>query len=407
MDNSNEIFSLALGLSRPWFVEKIKFENTTEGKELHIYLSFERGFKFKGEDGNSYTAHDTVERTWQHLNFFQHKCYLHGRVPKIVDDSGKTTTQSVPWARKGSGFTLLFEAYSMLLIENEMPVNKAAKIVGVYPNRIWRVFSYWIEKAHVSDEVTEITKVGFDETSSKKGHNYVTTCVDLDKRRVLFASSGKGSDNIKDSVNYLKSKSVDTTSIDQVCIDMSPSFISGCTEHLPDASITFDKFHVVKEVNKAMDELRKLERKGNDMLKGHKYTFLKNKLTPQIKHERDLLMEYYPKLGEGYRLVEMFRDFWDIKEREEAESYLAFWCDLATDSKIKPFVKAASTIKAHWSGVINYIESKINNGILEGLNSKIQLAKKRARGYRNINNFINMIYFTCGKLKFDYPLYLT
>lgn len=407
MDNSIEIFSLALGIESPWFIEKITLEETSLGKELHVYLSFERGHKFKSKDGNSYTAHDTVDRDWQHLNFFQHRCYLHARVPRIVDNSGATKTEAVPWARKGSGFTLLFEAYTMLLIESEMPVNKVAKVVGVYPNRIWRVFSYWISKAHIADKIEDLTKVGFDETSSKKGHNYVTTCVDLDKRRVLFASAGKGSNNINESVKYLESKSVEIENIDQVCIDMSPAFISGCSEYLPDAAVTFDKFHVVKEVNKAMDELRKLERRGNDLLKGHKYTFLKSKLTPQIKHERDLLMEYYPKLGQGYRLVEMFRDFWDIEQSEEAESYLAFWCDLAIDSRIQPFIKVANTIKAHWSGIVNYIRSKVNNGILEGLNSKIQLAKKRARGYRNINNFINMIYFICGKLKFDYPLYLT
>lgn len=115
----------------------------------------------------------------------------------------------------------------------------------------------------------------------------------------------------------------------------------------------------------------------------------------------------YPKLGEAYRLKELFWDFWEINDKQEAEGYLAFWCDLATDSKIFPFQRAVNTIKAHWSGIINYIESKISNGILEGLNSKIQLAKKRARGYRNTTNFINMIYFICGKLKFNYPLYLT
>jgi len=185
---------------------------------------------------------------------------------------------------------------------------------------------------------------------------------------------------------------------------MSPAFISGCVEYLPQASITFDKFHVMKEVNKAMDELRKLERIGNDSLKGHKYSFLKNKLSHKIQNERDLLLEAYPKLGEGYRLKQMFKEFWDIKDPLEAEAYLAFWCDMADESKIFPFIKAAKTIRAHWSGIVNYIQSHINNGILEGLNSKIQLAKSRARGYRNIDNFINMIYFTCGKLKFDYPL---
>lgn len=405
--NSTEIFKIALGLSHPWEVSSVNFEVVDQHRELHIYLSFIRGSKFKGEDDNEYTAHDTVERKWQHLNFFEHRCYIHAKVPRIRQTDGKVITQSVPWARAGSGFTLLFEAYSMLLIECEMPVSKAAKIMGVYSQRLWNVFKYWVSKAHQADEIKNLTQLGFDETSSKKGHNYITTAVDLKQRRVLFATPGKGATCIEQAVDYLKDKEVAVEEIKQVCIDMSPAFISGCSKHLAQAEITFDKFHVVKEVNKAMDELRKLERRGNDMLKGHKYTFLSNKISPKIETERDLLMEMYPKLGEGYRLVQLFKDFWDIEDKEEAEGYLAFWCDIANDSGIFPFRTVVKTINAHWSGIISYIESKINNGILEGLNSKIQLAKKRARGYRNIGNFISMIYFTCGKLKFDYPLYST
>jgi transposase len=405
MQNSTEIFSIALGLQEPWYIKEVLFDKTQ--MQLDIYLAFTKGYKFETEDGCSYTAHDTEERVWQHLNFFQHKCYLHAKVPKVKQADGKVKTQSVPWARKGSGFTLLFEAFSMLLIENEMPVNKAADILQVYPNRLWNIFNYWISKAHQDDTIKDLTKIGFDETSVKKGHNYLTTMVDLNQRRILFATPGKGSECIEKSVKYLEEKDVAVQRVNQVCIDMSPSFISGCTNYLPNAAITFDKFHVTCEVNKAMDELRKLERNGNDLLKKHKYTFLKSKLIPEIQQERDLLIEMFPKLGEGYRLKELFKDFWEIKNKEEAEGYLAFWCDIAQESGIFPFINVVKTIKAHWSGIINYIESKINNGILEGLNSKIQLAKKRARGYRNINNFISMIYFTCGKLKFDYPLYLT
>lgn len=404
MGNSEEIFSLALGLEEPWSIKELIFDK--ENLQLDIYLQFTKGHKFEMPDGKAYSAYDSVERTWQHLNFFQFTCYLHAKVPRVKQSDGKTQTQLVPWARKGSGFTLLFEAFSMLLIENEMPVNKAAKIVKVYPNRLWNVFNYWISKAHNADEIKDLDKVGFDETSVKKGHNYITTIVDLNQRRVLFATEGKGADCIAKSVAYLEKK-VDVTTIKQVCIDMSPSYISGCGKYLPNADITFDKFHVMKEVNKSMDELRKLERRGNELLKNHKYTFLKNKLTPKIKEEKDLLMEMYPKLGEGYRLKELFKDFWELKDKNEAEGYLAFWCDLVEESGVFPFKKAVKTIKSHWTGILNYIESRINNGILEGLNSKIQLAKKRARGYRNVKNFINMVYFICGKLKFDYPLYLT
>lgn len=405
MTNSEEIFSIALGLQSPWYIKEIIFDQ--DSLQLDIYLQFKRGSKFKGEDGQEYTAHDTTDRKWQHLNFFQHKCYLHAKVPKIKQKDGKTKTQVVPWARKGSGFTLMFEAFSMLLIENEMPVNKVAKVLQVYPNRLWTIFNYWISIAHKEDTINDIEDIGFDETSVKKGHNYVTTMVDIKERRVLFATEGKDAKCIKESVDYLQEKGIETNNIKQVCIDMSPAFISGCITYLPNTAITFDKFHVMKEVNKAMDELRKLERLGNDALKKHKYTFLKNKLTPEIQEERDLLLEMYPKLGEGYRLKQLFKDFWDLKDKEEAEGYLAYWCDIAQESGIFPFMRVVNTIKAHWKGIVNYIESRINNGILEGLNSKIQLAKKRARGYRNTTNFINMIYFICGKLKFNYPLYLT
>lgn len=404
MGNSEEIFSLALGLEDPWSIKELVFDK--ESLQLDIHLQFTKGHKFEMSDGKAYNAYDSVERTWQHLNFFQFTCYLHAKVPRVKKSDGKIQTQLVPWARKGSGFTLLFEAFSMLLIENEMPVNKAAKIVKVYPNRLWNVFNYWISKAHNADEIEDLDKIGFDETSVKKGHNYITTMVDLNQRRVLFATEGKGADCIEKSVAYLEEKKVDTTTIKQVCIDMSPYYISGCGKYLSDAAITFDKFHVMKEVNKSMDELRKLERRGNELLKNHKYTFLKNKLTPKIKEEKDLLMEMYPKLGEGYRLKELFKDFWELKDKKEAEGYLAFWCDLVEESGVFPFKKAVKTIKSHWTGILNYIESRINNGILEGLNSKIQLAKKRARGYRNVKNFINMVYFICGKLKFEYPLYL-
>lgn len=140
--------------------------------------------------------------------------------------------------------------------------------------------------------------------------------VDLQEYRVLYTCQGKDSDCLNKSVQYLKEK--------QVCIDISPAFISGCATYLPDAAITFDKFHVVKEVNKVMDKLRKLERQENQLLKGHKYTLLKNRLTPKLKQERDLLLEYYPKLGEGYRLKQLFKDFWELKDKQEAEAYLVF-----------------------------------------------------------------------------------
>jgi len=413
--NSKEIFQIALGLQKPWYINSVTLKESeapeSPSKELHIEIAFEKGSSFKAsqeDDTDTYKAYDTVKRTWRHLNFFEHKCYLHCKVPRIKAKHGTQRVQ-VPWARSGSGFTLLFEAYAMHLIEHEMPVNKVGKTLEEYPNRIWTIFKYWVGIAYDEVDHSQVESIGIDEVSSKKGHRYITHAVDMERRCVLHATKGKGKESVEKIRKYLESKDCPAEQISSVCIDLSPAFISGVTEQFEKAAITFDRFHVKQLLQKAMDEVRKLEKREHDILKGHKYLFLKNstRLSAQQKQQRDELLELLPNIGNAYRLKILFDDFWEMKDPVEAAAFLSFWCDLAKESKIFPMIKFANTVKSHWSGIINYIESNISNGVLEGINNKIQLAKRRARGYRNSKNFINMIYFIAGKLKFDYPFYST
>lgn len=401
---------MAIGLQAHWLITKLEFTNISKGKrQLNIYIDLVTGAKFKDINGVECNVHDTIKRSWQHLNYFEHKCYLHARVPRIKTSDGKVQNIDLPWARPNSGFTLLFEAFAMLLVENEMPVNKAASILNVYPKRIWTIFNYWINLALSKDKQSGVTSIGIDETSRKKGHDYVTVAVDLQERRVLFVTEGKDEKTIDKLREHLVKKEVAPERIEQVSIDMSPAFIAGICNNFPKAKITFDRFHIVKLLNEAMDKVRKDERREHEYLKGHKYTFLKNNkhLSESQKKQREELIELYPKLGEAFRLKELFNDFWNFSDLEEAVAFLAYWCDLVRDSDIIHFKKFVNTINAHWTGVINYIKSKISNGILESINSKIQLTKRRSRGFRNINNFINMIYFVAGKLKYNYPLFST
>jgi len=408
--NTNEIFTLALNLQDPWFVKEIKLDLKSDKihGQIDIFIDFKRGYKFKDKNDKETTAYDTIEKKWRHLNFFQHQCYIHARVPRIKTEGDGIDMVQVPWAREGSGFTLMFEGLSMLMLENEMPVSKAAKVLNIYDTRLWRILKYWVTKSFNSETCKDVTTIGIDETSTKKGHNYVTLAVDMDTRKVIYATKGKDSATINNLQDHLKSKGCNPEQIEQACIDMSPSFISGIFNNFPNAKLTFDKFHITKIINEAMDSLRKFERKEIEELKGNKYLFLKGdkKLNPEQIEAKHYFLTHYPKLGEGYRLKELFNNFWDIKDVEEAGGYLSYWCDLAEESKIAPFMKASRTIRSHWSGILNYIKSRLTNGILEGINSKIQLAKKRARGYRNVDNFILMIYFIAGKLKIEYPLYL-
>lgn len=140
-----------------------------ETNELHLWISYETGFQFPILDGGLSTAYDTIEKTWRHLNFFEHRCYLHARVPRIKSGEHEIHMVKVPWARENSGFTLLFEAYAMLLIEKEMPVSSVSGTLKETAPRIWRVFTHWIQKAFLKDDLSSVRQVGVDETSRKKG----------------------------------------------------------------------------------------------------------------------------------------------------------------------------------------------------------------------------------------------
>jgi transposase len=404
--NSEQLFTLALGLNAPWEVRKIGFETTADqSKELHIEIGFQKGAKFSDETGNLCGVHDTIAKRWRHLNFFEHTCYIHCDVPRLYKQDGTVKLVQVPWSRPGSGFTLLFEAFMMYLIEREMPVKRVAELLKIYPQRVWNVFDYWVSLAREKDDPSAITKLGLDETSSRKGHNYVTIGVDMTAKRVIHAVEGKGKGAVAQIQQRLVEKGVDPEQITQASMDLSPAYIAGVTERFPKAQITFDRFHVVKMLNEAMDKLRKLEQKEHALLKGMKYSFLKNpeNLTPKQQVKLDETIALYPSLGNAYRLKILFNDLWGMPDKQTAHQFMIEWCAAVQHYKIGPFIEFTKTLIGHWYGILNFIESRLTNGLLEGINHKIQLAKRRARGFRNTNSYINMIYFLCAKLDFDYP----
>ena len=284
--NSTQIFSLALGLFEPWFIEEVTLSEVVDSpcKELHIRINFRKGHEFIFEDGQKGKGYDTEDRAWRHLDFFQHKCYLTARVPRIQRLDGTVRQAPVPWARSGSGFTLLFEAYTMLLIESEMPVNKVAQCVKATAPRVWRVFDYRIERATGRDDLSTVCQIGIDETSSKKGHRYVAVFADMERNRVIDVQPGKDSETVTAFVEQLELKGGDRKQIEQVCIDMSPAYIAGTYNMFQNSQITFDKFHIIQSLNKAMGEERKKERAGNELIKNQKYTFLRLTKTCRIRN---------------------------------------------------------------------------------------------------------------------------
>lgn len=400
-----DLFQKALGLTPPWQVVSCEFNPNT--KRLDIEIDFAPGSAFpcpKCEQAGL-KAHDTVTKTWRHLNFFEHEAYLTARVPRVHCDQCGILLVSVPWARSGSGFTMLFEAMIMTLAK-AMPVKTIAKFVNEHDTRIWRILNHYVDKARDNADHSQVKAVGMDETSRRRGHKYVSLFVDLENKRVLFATNGKDASTVKRFKQDLIEHGGNPDTVNEVCCDMSPAFISGVENQFPNAHLTFDKFHVMKILNDAVDQVRREEVKTRPELIRTKYLWLMNpkKLKPlQADQVQSLsIKKLNLKTSRAYHIRLTFQQLYS-QPPVFAEAFLKKWYFWATHSRLEPIKEAAYTIKRHWNGILRWFHSKINNGILEGINSMIQAAKARARGYRTRRNLITMIYLIAGKLDFDLP----
>ncbi|MDD3295277.1 MAG: ISL3 family transposase, partial [Geobacteraceae bacterium] len=244
-----------------------------------------------------------------------------------------------------------------------------------------------------------MSRIGIDETVARRGQDYVTLCFDLDERRLLFGTPGKDHQTVTAFSEDLKAHGGAPENITSACIDMSKSFIKGLMETFPKASITFDQFHLIQLMNNALASVRAEEAKlFPELLKGTRYVWLKNPENLTDHQDEDLvrLSHYNLKTGRAYRLKLALQDVFFAQSREEAEPRLKAWYAWAIRSQVEQVKKVARTVKQHWNGILNYFESKLSNGFLEGINSLIQAAKSRARGYRSTKNLINMAYLIAG-----------
>lgn len=404
--DTTTLFTAALGLEEPWYVTLTEFKDAADGsKELHIYIDFERGAHFECPiDGclQSGTAYDTVEHTWRHLNFFQYKTYIHTWQPRFHCPDHKTHLIPVPWAREGSGFTLLFEAMCLEMAKTQ-PMAQVARQVGEYDTRLWRFVKYYVAEARKLEEYSEVCAIGMDETS-KKGHNYITVMVDLEKRKVIYVTEGKDHTTIDRFVSDFKGHGGATDNVNVITCDMSLGFRKGILENFPAAATVIDKFHVIKHANEAVDDVRKEEVKINPLLKHTKYIWLKNEenLTDAQCAKKETLSKKRLKTSRAYQMRVTLQDIYEsCKTKEEAEPLLKKLVSWMRRSRLEPMKSFADLLKNHWDEILNYFDNRYTNAILEGMNSIIQNIKCRARGFRNDEYFKTMIYLVCGKLDMD------
>jgi transposase len=345
MFQSTELFQKAIGLVAPWYIKEVKF--TAEEKRLDIYVDFKKGTKFTYTETpktrervtEGFSAYDTTQKTWRHLNFFQHECYLHCRVPRIKLESGKTRIIKPPFAGLSNGFTLLFEALLLQLCKG-MTIAEVERLTNESSHKIWDMLDRYIQAGRDLSDYTAVRKIGLDETAIARGHNYITLFVDMERRAVLYVTEGKGNETVKQFVTDFENHHGKADNIVQTSSDLSPAFIKGITENLPNAQITFDKFHVIKLINEAVDHVRREEAKT--LLKKSRYAILKNEQnltdTQKEKREEIILSKLNLKTIRAMHMRENFQAVYTAGTKEDFTKLLQKWYYWTTHSKLPAMI---------------------------------------------------------------------
>ena len=398
----DRLFEAALGIAPPWFVAGVRFDEAS--KVLTVGIDFAAGSRF-GVDGaaGEHPVHDTVTKTYRHLNFFQHECELQVRTPRVKLPDDSVHLVKPPFAGKLSGFTLLFEAL-VLMLARQMPFAATARIVGLSPYRVLAICRRYVAMALQAADFSQVKALAIDETSRARGHDYITLAADAVERRVLAVAQGREAKTIAAIAAELTEHGCPPEQIESVSIDMSAAFIKGCAEELPNARITFDKFHVVWHANAAVDKMRRIEQRSNKSLKGLRWSLLKDRasLKPEAVADLDALIARMTtvRTARAWVYKEQLREILERRQINVVRSMLLHWCICVMRSKVEPMKDVAALVRRHLEGIVAWAQTRQTNGFLEALNGLFQAAKRRARGFTRFDTITTVIFLIAGKLDF-------
>jgi transposase len=410
------LFTSALGLQPPWVVEDVRLD--VPAKRIDFEVGCAGALQRCPACGAaSQRVHDRLRRKWRHLDFFQFEAWLHADVPRVACGScGKTTQLSVPWARPGSGFTAAFEALALALCR-ELPVRQAAALLRCRDKQLWRRIAFYVDQARALESFEGVQVVGIDETSLRRGQDYITVVHDLDAKRLLFATQGRDHQTVLDFAADLRAHGGDPDQVRHVCMDMSAAYTKGAALALPAAAISYDRFHVIAMAIQAMDDVRREELRAEPEA-------VAAAMQADPKARRNLLwaMRKNPagwtagqtdamyrlqrsalKSARAWRLRMALREVYararEHNSAEQAAGELAAWTSWARRCRLEPFKKLAGTIKERFDAVVRGMLDHRSNAFVESMNCQLQQAKRAAHGYRTAKNFIAIAYLRISRLK--------
>ena len=403
------LISKSLGLGPEWTVVDVEMRDCSpDPDELHVYVERTPGHALRcPRCGGMHGVYDTRERTWRHLDIWQYKTYIHCKLPRLDCTEGGPVTAEVPWAAPDAKhFTALFEAQVLLMAMSSMPVKGIAEVMREHDTRIWAMLKRIVGKAHAEADFSGVTDIGVDETARKRGHNYLTSFVDLEDERVMVCALGRDSGTVGEFAREFAGHGGDPEKVRVVTCDLSPAFAKGVAEFLPNAKRVIDKFHVTQLATRQIDKVRAAEaresKEKRELLAKTKYIWLKNEgsLTAKQAQRKHSLAKEHLKTARACAMKEALQAVYDCGCKAEAAAQLDAVCSWIMHSNVPQMKTVAKTLRENRTEVLNYFDHRRTNAVLEGMNSVIQSAKRLARGFSNLEYFKTIIYLKLGNLRF-------
>jgi transposase len=288
----------------------------------------------------------------------------------------------------------LFEAY-VLALAKAMPIANIAEQMGEHDTRLWRVLEHYVWKAVEQQDLSELRQIAADETSARRGHDYISLFVDMAKRKVVYVAEGKDALTVNEFADFLELHGGDRLSVSDASIDMGAAFEVGIKQNFANARI--DKFHVIKLSNEAVDEVRREEARNNYQIKGRRYIFLKNveNLTLEEKEALARLEAQNLDTTQAMQIRMNLQQLFTMGAKS-ARRFLDRWNAWVQISDLAPMKRLSKTIMGKAEGILRSIDFGLSNGVLEAINGNVQAAKRKAKGYRTKRNLKTIVYLIAG-----------
>lgn len=399
-----DLYQTLLGLSSPWYVARVNLE-LQQGK-VHVWVEHGESRWDCPECGQVCSLYDHAEeRTWRHLDTMQYTTLLHARAPRISCGEHGVRQVKLPWAEPKSRFTLLFDAFAIGVLKT-VGMAGAQKILRLSWDEAWAIQQRAVQRGLQRKKVEVPELIGLDEKAYRPGQDsFMTIVSDLQRGTVDWIGNDRKAETL---IAYFEQYPEEQlANIRGIAMDMWKGYKLAIRTKVPDAErkMVYDRFHVMKDINDAVDTVRKQEHRSliaadDQRLKGSKYLWLRGQENVPRRHRRwfAALKRASLKTARAWAIKEDLRHLWNRANEMTAIRFWKSWYFWATHSRLRPIIRAAQKLHRHADALLNYFRCPITNAYAEGINGRIETLKRLARGYRNLDNFKTSILFHHGGL---------